>query len=817
MLLSRPESHKKSLIYFAVYAAVALPIHFLGMNRTGLGPMEAIIALGAQHMLDTNEWYAAKLYGELYAYKPPMAYWLVAVSQWLFGARTEFVVRLPTALAGLLLGCAIYRTLAKHVSPRCGLFCSLAAATSGLFMEQTRLAGFDMPMALGVGIAYLASGRNLVLRRSDLRYWLVAYLGLLFGFLSKGLPSIAVFGPGLIITALALRQIRALFHPWHLAGVALFVGGAAIYLWLAFQSVGAVVYEQPLAEVQMRGLSWDLRQFCRTLLKPLIIFAANLPWSVAVAVALWRWGTLRVGPAIRTLVMAAVSFLLVGTLVLMAASVHHTRYYLLLVTPVAVMSGIATELLCRAGARAVPTPQDHEGTQAPLGSRLSSTGRTVVYCLPVVLTVLGVACLGIRIGVIEPGRTRNRSVIHVAQAFEAKLPPDTTLYVDTTDSHASLFYYLRCPGRVWHLSAPLPEVPCYVVLVEDQADALAKRPDVRVRIVSDLQGPRGRRYALGVVMSADQAADATPRPRRFADVGHKVVLPVPGEIITPPVDRCDLQIPIPESSAKAFTVATFNIHGGRGRDGICDLSRVAAVVYGADFVGMQEASSDNLGDGLLDQPAVLAGLLGHPSFTLFTVEERALWDGGGLFGNAFTTSLPVRQMDKFALPSVEGKGPRGLGWVRAAVGPDVIDFFIIHVALTSDVSGDIQSPQVEATLETIAKIRGRPPKPCVFMGDFNCYEDGTIVPRLLEQFNEVLLEAATPSRECTPRRDYIFVSRDLDVLTACLIPNDASDHPAIVAVLTKQRVNNTTYGCPALSRGGGRIPWLFKHWNDNDE
>jgi len=277
----------------------------------------------------------------------------------------------------------------------------------------------------------------------------------------------------------------------------------------------------------------------------------------------------------------------------------------------------------------------------------------------------------------------------------------------------------------------------------------------------------------------------------LAVVACNVRQPVHDVSVSAPPNRGDER---GTSPAARFTVATFNIHGGRGRDGVDDLSRVAAVVKGADFVGMQEIFSRNLGYGLVDQPAVLADLLGHPSFSIFTVEARAIWDGGGLFGNAFSTSLSVLQVDKFALPSVEGKGPRGMGWVRAAVGPDDIDFFIIHIAMTSDIAGDIQSPQIDAALEIIDRVRGRPPRPCVFMGDFNSHEDGVIVPRLLERFNEVLLEVATSTKEPAPRRDYIFVSRDLDVLSARLIPNDASDHPAIVAVLAKQRADSSATG-----------------------
>ncbi|MBN2561608.1 MAG: endonuclease/exonuclease/phosphatase family protein [Phycisphaerae bacterium] len=260
-----------------------------------------------------------------------------------------------------------------------------------------------------------------------------------------------------------------------------------------------------------------------------------------------------------------------------------------------------------------------------------------------------------------------------------------------------------------------------------------------------------------------------------------VVLPVPGEAITPPSDRCDQLVVPPEG---AFTVATFNIHGGRGRDGFCDLARVAAVVIGADFVGMQEVSRGNLADGFLDQPMILSGLLGHPSFAFFTVVERAPWDGGGSFGNAFTSSLPVLAQEAFELPSIGSEGPRGLGWVQALVGGRAVDFFVTHLTLTSDPNSDIQAPQVDAALEIIDAIRHGDSTPCVLMGDFNTYENGVIVSHLLERYNEVVLMADACSEDTADRRDYIFVSRDIEVVTACLVPNTASDHPAVVAVLS---------------------------------
>ena len=143
-----------------LYLALAASFSLILLGSTDLIRMEPIIGLGARHMVDGGGWLVPRLYGEIYAFKPAMAYWLVAGAGQAFG-WSEFSVRLPTALCGVLLGLAICLTMGRMVSPRCGLVGGLAAVTSCLFVEQNRMVGFDMPMALGTGVATLAAIRNL--------------------------------------------------------------------------------------------------------------------------------------------------------------------------------------------------------------------------------------------------------------------------------------------------------------------------------------------------------------------------------------------------------------------------------------------------------------------------------------------------------------------------------------------------------------------------------------------------------------------------------------------------------------------------------
>lgn len=77
-----------------------LPWIGLGDFSTKGEPREAAVAVS---MLETGNWVLPQAYANEFAYKPPMAHWLMAAFSYPGGEVTEFTSRLPSALAFIVL------------------------------------------------------------------------------------------------------------------------------------------------------------------------------------------------------------------------------------------------------------------------------------------------------------------------------------------------------------------------------------------------------------------------------------------------------------------------------------------------------------------------------------------------------------------------------------------------------------------------------------------------------------------------------------------------------------------------------------------
>lgn len=77
-----------------------LPWIGLGDFSTKGEPREAAVAVS---MLETGNWVLPQVYANEFAYKPPMAHWLMAAFSYPGGEVTEFTSRLPSALAFIVL------------------------------------------------------------------------------------------------------------------------------------------------------------------------------------------------------------------------------------------------------------------------------------------------------------------------------------------------------------------------------------------------------------------------------------------------------------------------------------------------------------------------------------------------------------------------------------------------------------------------------------------------------------------------------------------------------------------------------------------
>ena len=84
------------------------------------------------------------------------------------------------------------------------------------------MAEFDISLTAGVGVAVAAACYNLAASRPRWSIWLLGYVALAVGFLTKGVPALAVFAPGLLVAAWAAGRFRRLLGWRHLSAAALF-------------------------------------------------------------------------------------------------------------------------------------------------------------------------------------------------------------------------------------------------------------------------------------------------------------------------------------------------------------------------------------------------------------------------------------------------------------------------------------------------------------------------------------------------------------------------------------------------------------------
>jgi len=176
--------------------------------------------------------------------KPPMAVWLVALTDRLTGESTEWEARLPSAFAavGLVLGVA---ALAAHrFGATIGLLAGLVQATTAWTMIRGRLAEVDMLLACLMTGTILAFDRMRdEVEEGSPRLWRWAFfVGLGLTALAKGIG----FGAVLILAVVALvlvwdRDREGLFDLKAIKG-----WGLAALLSLAWPALVALRYPKAL-------------------------------------------------------------------------------------------------------------------------------------------------------------------------------------------------------------------------------------------------------------------------------------------------------------------------------------------------------------------------------------------------------------------------------------------------------------------------------------------------------------------------------------------------------------------------------------------
>lgn len=215
-------------------------------------PTRGIVSL---EMLISGNFINPTINGETYLNKPPLFNWLQILLINLTGSMDEFVFRLPSVIALLLMAGLIYFTTRKYLGDY-----AFVAATG--YIVCGRILFWDSFMGL-IDLTYslVTFGSFVWLihfhkKRKYLLFFTGSYLLAAIGFLMKGMPSLAFQAISILSLLIYDKAYKQLFTIKHLTGIAIFlilVGGYLV-LYNKNQPVNDLLF-QFLRESNRTGIT----------------------------------------------------------------------------------------------------------------------------------------------------------------------------------------------------------------------------------------------------------------------------------------------------------------------------------------------------------------------------------------------------------------------------------------------------------------------------------------------------------------------------------------------------------------------------------
>lgn len=222
-------------------------------------------------------------------------------------------------------------------------------------------------------------------------------------------------------------------------------------------------------------------------------------------------------------------------------------------------------------------------------------------------------------------------------------------------------------------------------------------------------------------------------------------------------------------AGNTFRVASFNIHAGKGTDGVLDLTRVAKCLESVEpnFAGLYEVRSARYGRPM-PQLAEIADHLNMAS--VFLPSERQFWQPS--YGNGLLTNLATGPVHKLPLPCTQGRKYRIASLTSFEVGGQTVRVLCVHLDRMDD-----RETQLEYVFSLFASLES----PAIMMGDLNtCYHEVVMEKYLKRPGVHDALREHLGENDMLYRVDWILM-RGLTTRAAGCLENDASDHPLVWA------------------------------------
>ena len=176
-----------------------------------------------REMLERGDFVTPTLNYVKYFEKPPLHYWLNALSLSVFG-ENEFAARFAGTLCGLLTVLVVYHLGRRLMGRRSGLYGAILLGTAAGFLVQSRINFTDMTLTFFLTSAFACfalAERDAESRKA--RYYYLFYLFMALAVLAKGLIGIVLPGAVIFLYLLLTRRWGVLREMRLCSGGALFL------------------------------------------------------------------------------------------------------------------------------------------------------------------------------------------------------------------------------------------------------------------------------------------------------------------------------------------------------------------------------------------------------------------------------------------------------------------------------------------------------------------------------------------------------------------------------------------------------------------
>ncbi len=165
-------------------------------------PDEPVYGETAREMIFSGDWLSPRIYGKFWYDKPPLFYWLTAISYSFFGIN-EWSSRLPSALLGVTLPIFMFFSLRRVIGMAAAAASAVILLTSPLYFYLARAAVTDMTLTFALTVAMISFWK-----KQYVAFYVCCGLAMLTkGPIGYGFPALII-----ILYFLCTKQPSALLH-----------------------------------------------------------------------------------------------------------------------------------------------------------------------------------------------------------------------------------------------------------------------------------------------------------------------------------------------------------------------------------------------------------------------------------------------------------------------------------------------------------------------------------------------------------------------------------------------------------------------------